>query len=355
MISKHNFYFHIIIIFYFIFELKPKIMSNFLIYLYPLTSTLGFIFNLISFIVFSRKKFQSEPLFSVFYRLLIIFSTMSLFEGIIIFLWFNNNYQLMIKTKFLCKSISFLIYSMRSLSIWLIVLISIDRMICLIKPALFSIKTNIKIFSSIFLLVFSFIYYGQIFFNDIIEIDFKLSNHLHNHKLNLIFNMCKFRNGSLINTMDLFGSIIVPFILIAVSNLITLYLKYKKNNNNNRISNRNNISLEEQEELVNEENMLIYTSVVLSLIHLATNFLFFIIRLLASNYYFNLFDYYSYLHFGNSRSPNSCLILITFLIYQLNFGSIFFINLIFNRMFRDELITIWRINKRMLDYFCIYS
>jgi hypothetical protein len=330
-------------------------MSNILIYFFPLISTIGFIFNLISFIVFSRKKFQNEPLFSIFYRLLIIFSTISLFEGIIIFLWFNNNYQLMNKSKFLCKSSSFLIYTMRSLSIWIIVLISFDRMISLIKPILFTVKTNFKIFTSIFIVVFSFIYYGQIFFNDIIEIDLNL--HGHKNKLNLIFNLCKFRNGNLINKMDLFGSIIVPFILIAFSNLITLYLKFKKNNDgSNRISSRTNSSnLEDSQIKSEDENISIYTSIVLSIIHLSTNFLFFLIKLIASNYYFDLFDYYSYIHFGNSKSSRSCLILITFLVYQLNFGSIFLINLIFNSMFRQELISIWRITKRAFHNFCVYS
>ena len=87
---------------------------------------IGLFGNLFSFIIFSRKRFNT-PIFSVYFRFINIIDTFTLIFAINDFLIFKYRLNAELVSEFLCHTFYYFNYSTAPSSNWILVIISIDR------------------------------------------------------------------------------------------------------------------------------------------------------------------------------------------------------------------------------------
>ena len=104
------------------------------------TSTLS---NIFAFIIFSRKKFHNT-IFSTYFRALLLFDQFSYLIRIEILLNIIGWYNFRSISIHSCKIIALLAYFSSSNSPWILVLISIDRMLSIVWPNRFLIRKIVK-------------------------------------------------------------------------------------------------------------------------------------------------------------------------------------------------------------------
>ena len=106
-----------------------KNFQNFIIILYPIVFTLGTCGNVLSFLVFSGKKFK-HTIFETYFRMISLTDTLTLVLSVIDFLcYYKYEIDLFSVSEFSCKFISYVFYAIPACSVWLTVMISYDRML----------------------------------------------------------------------------------------------------------------------------------------------------------------------------------------------------------------------------------
>ena len=174
----------------------------------------GTVANMISFIIFSRKKFENT-LFSTYFRVLLLVDTFGLlYLTLSKFVLFEFNINLRDLNIFLCRITMPMAYSIPQISAHLTVLISLDRWLSIAKPTEFLFRKKKKfqlVVCSIIILV-NFVYNAQLFFS---YLGYNLD-----HSKNLL--ICLIYDENLLSIMDLINSTLLPFILMFAFTLMTI-------------------------------------------------------------------------------------------------------------------------------------
>ena len=200
-----------------------SIFSNFF-YIYPkIIIPLGIIFNSLNVILFSSKKLSKVSI-SFMIRILAISHILNLINfG---FWSFNglDQQNLDSSTVILCKIISINSYIFLGSNSWILVFISLDRLIMILfpkKPKIFRYK-YFYVFASTIIYVYNFLFYiPTLIFYDLIE-----SNDINETFCDILDP----RNEKMIILMDFFNSIIFPFgFMFFLSLFIINSLKKAKN------------------------------------------------------------------------------------------------------------------------------
>ena len=105
------------------------------LYVPPIIFGLGIIGNILSFIVFSTKSMRTS-ICSIFFRVLAVFDTAALIVGTCLGSWVIETFGFDVTnvSNFTCKVFSFLIYFVTHVSSWVLVFVSIERCIGILKP-----------------------------------------------------------------------------------------------------------------------------------------------------------------------------------------------------------------------------
>ncbi len=305
---------------------KYKIKDTFLFF-YPFICLLGMIGNMVSFIVFSRKKFKNT-LFSIYFRFIIITDSFTLIFTIIDYLKYKHNIDIELKGEAFCKLTLYLIYAVAPLNGWVLVVVAFDRLIN-IKNSSSCLKlrknkpTQLKI--CILFLVFNLVYYTPM----IKFKKYRMSSSYDEIKNETIINyecILDDSNG-LIYIIDFFHSTIFPFFFMILFTCLTLFYLFKSRTKIK--SNKNSIK--------SKDLKFALTSISLNLCFLFLNFPI-VLFLLLSNY------------FELISSNLDLFYVIGSTFYYMNYGNVFYINILVNSLFKNELVQMIK-SKSLLNSF----
>ena len=263
--------------------------------------------NILAFIIFSRKKFHNT-IFSTYFRVLLLYDQFSYLIRIDvlsrIFHWYNFR-SVSIHS---CKFIVFLAFLSPSNSPWILVLISIDRMLSIVWPNRFLIRKIVKyqVYGCITVFVINVCFYFRVTF----QTDFSSHINTFNSSNNSYKNMnC---NEPDMTVYDLFYTTIIPSLIMLISTIITLRYIFESRKNIN-----NNSSIK------SKDIKFAFTSITLNVLHFVVNFpigLFYVLQ--------------NFIKINKDMDEFiSNILRIPFYVY---FGSLFYSTLIVNSLFRKE-------------------
>jgi hypothetical protein len=284
-------------------------MSRMIIYVYPMISFVGFVTNILSFIVFSRKKFK-KTIFSIYFRFLIIFDTLALLVPINKFLELNLAIVISHSSNLLCKTRMYYEFVITPISSWILVFISLDRFLGIAYP--FNFKMHKKSKFQI-IVCFGILFFHLAYFAPNLSYNLTHKKHITNDtNETMLIISCNNPNVPL-NTMVFFQSDLIPFVLMVVLTSITLLKLFES-----RKRLQNNLSR--------------HKDVKFAIISVTLNVIFLILT--GPHYIFNLL-YENYLD-TISFDLFISIVSIKFLLFYSNFASVFFINLAVNALFKNE-------------------
>lgn len=299
-------------------------MSKMIINMYPVISAIGLVTNILSFIVFSRKKFK-KTVFSIYFRFLIIFDTLALLVPINKFLELNLAIVISHNTTLLCKIRMYYEFVITPISSWILVVISLDRYLGIAYPFGFVMhkKSKFQIRVCLGILLFHLVYFSP-------NLTYSLTKKLlvtNGTNETVFISSCNNPNVPL-NMMVFFQSDLIPFVLMLFLTLITLLKLF-----NSRKRLNNNLSRQKD--------------VKFAVISVTLNIIFLILT--GPHYIFNLVyeDYLNTMSFDIFIS----IVSIKFLLFYSNFASVFFINFAANSLFKNEFYKFIRKNRCKRRFF----
>lgn len=281
----------------------------------PIVVLIGIIGNVLSFIIFSRKKFKNT-IFDTYFRYMTITDTLTMPYSMTVYLITRFELSIPDWNIFYCKYVVYLTFVSPSISAWLLVGISFDRMINIVFPFKFSIIKKKKLFQYLYCLLASFCcmaVYSPVF----IYFQFNSKSNFDNQTNQTIsFYYCEQKpEVSIISQFDIFYANVLPVVIMVIFNIVTIKTLFQSR-------------FKSSIGLTKRDIRFAFTSFTL-------NFFFFFL-LIVSQIYF-LFFPYSYLE---PSEQSQFWQTITSSIYTINFSLIFYVNLIINSMFREELFKI---------------
>ena len=308
-----------------------NLCKKILVYSYPVIVLIGIITNSLSFIIFSRKRFQNT-IFSTYFRCFIVFQTLSL-----IFLPINKMFELNLNiyfdsnvSNFICKLRYFYGYFNIANAAWFLVIISIDRWISISNPTKFMFRKKIRfqmatclsiILFNVCLLTPTWFYY------------IKQTTTFNNNNNDTNINLFCSSHSVWIDFIEMFHQVLIPFVLMILFTFLTATYVFKSrkimhnSSSNNKTSSNNN------------DRKFAISSITINILFLIFNFPHFLLYMLKE--YSDLFD--------NSIESFKLIESFSYFLLYINLISTFFINQIVNTMFKTELKIVIQIMKKILS------
>jgi hypothetical protein len=284
----------------------------------PFLLIIGMIGNSLGFIVLTSKTNKLSKL-SVrnLMRFIAILDTLYLFQIIADYLTNSYNLDIRLISRYWCKLFVYFNYCICPISSWLIVFVSVERMASITSPRLAKIfnKHKFQFRLCLFIIIFNLIYYAPfVLFNDLITVEDN-SNNTNNV-------VCTYVNdiySEALPLMDLFNSALIPFIILTLTSINTIYniLKPRGKFSNNQSDNQNNSNNTNRNEKFKKDIKFAITLIILNIIYL-----FFNLPICITNYI----------------DTTDFIYILTLYIFYAHFATNFWIFFIFNSLFRNELI-----------------
>ena len=300
-----------------LYEYK-QLITKIILFTLPVILVLGSIGNFFSFIIFSRNEFRKTH-YSLYFRVLAFTDTFTLLFIPAIFMRYYFGNDIKQTSYFMCKFFNYFLYWVPPISGWILVVVSFNITLSIIKlkTFLFIKKIKIQIAIVFILFVFNSIFYLPL---PLYEIYQDYSNG------SIITHVCyELEQVVITYWMDLFNSTIVPFGFMLIFSTITL---------KRLIKSRSRVNVESTNKLKSRDVKFASVSVIL-------NVFFFVLNLPICVYYLVA----NYVELDELDS--NLFYIITLPAYYLNFSVVFYVNLFSNPLFRKELFVILRIEKQM--------
>ena len=302
------------------------IIEDVFLFLYPVVYVFGTLGNLSAFIVFSRKRFKNS-IFAVYFRILAITDSFTLIYSLNDFSTIKYNKDIQNTNWIICKGFFYLLFSISPVSAWILVMVSLDRMLKVKKPTGFTFlkKRSFQLSYCAALFVFNCAYYvPEILFKNMIS----LNETNNDTNISVSSETCDYSDpDGIVGWMDLFNSTVFPFSLMIIFSTLTVIFLIKSRLRSKRVKN-------------NAENLLRPRDIKFSVTSIALNFSFLVLNLPLVT--LNILWVYSNFDDADFEFYNS----IVSLFFYINFGMVFYINLFFNSIFRDEILSILKRNTR---------
>ena len=300
-------------------SINLEIITEISIWSILVVALIGLPANILAFIIYSREKFRNIS-FSIFFKALIISDTLTLLLGDLP-KFLRKRFDINIKTLSLetCRLFYLIPYAVPATSAWLIVIISIDRLVSIKMPQrfLFRKKTSFQILACLGTFVYNILLYTQLNFSYLV-FSYSYNNMT---SLNETTIVCQEISDDVLSWLDLFNSTVVPFLFMLVFTLVTLkhiFDSRKKamahqSNNTTVSANTTNIS--------SKDRFFATTSIFLNIFFFITNIPLPVYGLVIT-YVTNI-----------DLSADYIFSSFTHFIYYLNFASTFFISYFTNSIF----------------------
>jgi hypothetical protein len=298
-------------------------IKDLFLFMYPVVYVVGTLGNMSAFIVFSRKRFENS-IFAVYFRILAITDSYTLIYCLNDFssIKFNKDFQN--TSLFVCKTFFYLLFCIGPVSAWILVMVSFDRMLKVKKPTGFRLlkKRSFQFSYCAALLVFNLAYYVP-------EILFKNPTVFNetepDSNITILNEYCYYTDpDGIVGWMDLVNSTVIPFTLMIIFSTLTIFYLVRS---------RSRIATNNQTVLSRRDIKFSVTSIALNICFLVLNSP--IVTLNIIWVYINISD--AEFEFYNA---------IASIFFYINFGMLFYINLFFNSIFRDEIMNILKRNEK---------
>lgn len=266
---------------------------------------IGLVGNLIGLYALLRYKIKKKFPSYVFYVSLAIFDTVNLI--ILVTIEFLNNFNVGDSSVLACKIIKFLEFSVEGNSSWILVCISVERLI-LIKFNRCNIFKELrsKLIAILIILVSNIVLYSPIIHYATLEFNNDTLS-----DLCTISNTDGFRK---INSyIDLFNSTVIPFVMMTVCSIFLCYMIFKSRLNITNLKN------------AKDRNRL-RKDIKFSISSLIQNVIFICLAMPMCIIDFGLFDFLS---------------VAVYFIFVLEFCVNFYILFVFNSIFRNQVLYVF--------------
>ena len=292
-----------------------------------LICVIGFIGNVLAFIVLSRQIFKNT-IFDVYIRVMIISNSLELTYPVYCYLLYNHQLDFLSLSKIICVFSYYIFFVAASISSWILVIVSLDRMISLHTAAMrsstfaFSFKNKKQFHFGLTLLIiaYNFIFY----FHVPLFSEFKVNN-----KTNLSdYNSFEYKAECVLNDdgigywMDLFNLALVPFFLMTIFTIKKVIVLFESRKRISKINSKD---------------------VRFAAISLTLNVWFFVTIFPVSLYIItvkNILQWKTEIASEHIHHHLVFNILLDF--YALYYGSFFFVNFFINSLFRIECKNIFK-------------
>lgn len=144
-------------------------LTDLLHYLLINVIILGIIGNILCFKVFSTPALHKHPI-SVFFRVMAIFDLIMMLNAINFFFIQKFNLYLKLSNDFFCKVTDYFEYGTGPISPWIMVIVSLDRYICIRYPKkfLFCFKFRFQFVLICTIVSYNYIFYSFITWNSLL-------------------------------------------------------------------------------------------------------------------------------------------------------------------------------------------
>lgn len=293
----------------------------------PFLLIIGVIGNSLGFIVLTSNTNKLSKL-SVrnLMRFIAIIDTLYLFQIVADFLTNSYNLDIRLISSYSCKIFVYFNYCICPIGSWSIVFVSVERMASITSPKLSKLfdKRKFQFRLCLFIIIFNLIYYIPFaLFNDLIVADDVLQNS--SNTTNVVCTYVDDIYSEVLPLMDLFNSALIPFIILTLTSINTIYNIFKSRSkfsnhqsDNQNISNNNRLPTNtNRNEKFKKDIKFAITLIILNFIYL-----FFNLPICITNYI----------------DTTDFIYILTLYIFYANFATNFWIFFIFNSLFRNELI-----------------
>ena len=298
-------------------------------YVSILIALIGIWGNLLTFIVFSRKKFQNVS-FSFYMRVKMFADTIILLNSFKHFWAFIFDVYFVYTADIVCKLSEYVIYVCGTSSFGILAMISFDRLITIVYPQKFSFIR--KAYFQILALVVIFAINISIYMPMAIFSELKIANTTGiNNSIELVKN-CIITDLGVAQYLQMAGLIEAIIMLCVINNILTIAIitfifksrkKFASSNlNNNKNNNNNSTAVRDRKFAIN--------SVVLNLMYFLCKLPLLIILTLST---FNLLK----------LEQIGMLFTIGVAIYTIENACSFFINIFVNSLFYEEIAIMFNI------------
>lgn len=176
----------------------------------PVIMISGFLGNILLFLVLTRKKFENFPIRTMF-RIQAVADSVYLLQFIEDYLAHLYRIDIRNFSSFSCKLFRYLNYSFCPISGWLLVYISLERLVSIRHPFKNSNlrKSKFQILASIFIVIWNLMYYIPVF--------------IYHDKIQFTCDFIDPIARDLIGLLDLVNSTLLPFFFMFICSILLIY------------------------------------------------------------------------------------------------------------------------------------
>ena len=288
------------------------IVKIIIVYSFPAISLIGLITNLLSLIIFSRKKFK-KTIFSTYFRFYLVIEIINQIFPINKMLEFNQGIYFTSISTFCCKIRKFFANYNYAITPSFLVIISIDRFLSIAYPSKFSFrkKSLFQILISWLVIGFNFGLYTPFW-------SFYLKETVKNqtNQTSVIYSYECYSPFAWLKFINIFQQSAIPLFLMFLFTLLTIRTVF-----NSRTTSSNNSSIVKTKDI-----KFAITTITFNILFLFFNLPYFILLLINdySNFFTNRTDLFKMLE------------ALFYFFFYFNSTVIFFVNYILNSLFRKE-------------------
>jgi hypothetical protein len=302
------------------------LLRTIIVYSFPVITLIGLITNFISFVIFSRKRFNNT-IFSTYFRFSLIFETFNLILPINKMFESNFGMYFSLISNFCCTFRKFYAYSNYSIAAWLLAVISLDRYLSISYPAKFLYRKKF-IFQKLtccFIIGYNYCFYIPYWFFTIKEIKTNRTNQT------LITYKC-LPPGLWTELLNLVQECLIPFSLMFLFTVLTIRTVFKSRK---ALSSNNSTSTVKLRDI-----KFAISSIAISILFLSLSTPYFILLLIGD--YSNIF--------AGQANLFELLYSLSYFLFFLNLSLMFFINYFSNSMFKKEFENLFVCRKNVENF-----
>lgn len=301
---------------------------------YPIVLSLSSIAgNMLSFVIFSSKVFENNAS-GFFLKLKSLVDMVNVCLGTLRFTYQGlTDIDIKNSSKFSCYFLNIAVYTIDAFSSWLTVFVSFDRLILVYRPSFYKSLIQKKLFRyQLLVVLLSFFILATI--HTLKPLSLSFTQTLKSNKSKEIVGSCTAKNRTLVDLTNSITTLIIPFVLMAISSSIFIYQLIKSKTRMNKYR-QNRIVVNN----TNKRNMIIIKTVLcLDICFLVFNFPRFLLQYMKEQYFKNNDTLYALL-----------LQLSTVLKYSYCSLSIFFY--LANNLFRERLKELFYNDLNVKNFF----
>ena len=289
-----------------------NLLKTLLLSFFPVIYITGIIGNIFSLYIFSKKKFKNT-IFEIYFRLLNVTYMLALSYVIFDYMNFQFDYNLEIKSPFSCKIIYYIYFTFPPIGSWILVIISLNIMICVLYPLRFRQIRNskrIQIVICLIIIVYNFCFYIEIIFKQELNIPVNDDSNETNQTGKTTHLECN--SNEVIYWMDFFNSAFLPSILMIIFTTIMIKQLIKS-----------------RLKLSKKDIRFMFVSIFLNVFFLISNLPIVI---------FNFIRNYTDIH----DEMSELIFILVIIPYYVSFADVFFISFFINKYFKNEVLKLLR-------------